>query len=80
MNKPKKPIKPMSALLLKIWHAMDTSVEPRQADGQSVEEFMAQYDRWLISHEETARLIHYLGHKGINFNAKCEFMAMWGLA
>lgn len=72
--------KPMNALLLKIWHAMDTSVEPRRADGQSAEEFLAQRDQWMISHEGTARLIEYLSHKGIDFGAKCEFMATWGLS
>jgi hypothetical protein len=70
-------MRPMGMLLLKVWHAKESSMEPRIAPGESHEVFIARREIWLKTHWQTNQLIEFLGHAGVTFASKINFMKNW---
>jgi hypothetical protein len=72
-------MRPMSAFLLKVWHAKESSTEPARLAGESNAVFIKRYDAWQKSHHGTAALLHQMSHAGVSFASKVSFMAEWDL-
>lgn len=54
---------------------INTSKTPVQRDGETIDAFLARYDKWVLTSTGTAQFVNYLEHRSNNRLAKLDFVA-----